>query len=72
MPQTYITRDGDVLDMIVYQQYGTTENGIVETVLAANVGLASNGPVLPAGISITLPDAATLQPTTTTGVSLWD
>ena len=52
----YLTKQNDVLDDVVYRYYGDTENGIVELVLGANEGLADLGPVLPAGVEITLPD----------------
>lgn len=69
----YLTRQNDVLDDVVFRYYGDTDRRIVETVLEANrgLGLADFGPLLPAGLLITLPDrnpeapAATLQ-------KLWD
>lgn len=70
MAQTYKTRDGDVLDDVVWNYYGTRAGLAVETVLNANNGLADIGAVLPAGILITLPDLPT--PAATTGVKLWD
>ena len=63
MAATYQTRTGDVLDDIVNRYYGRNDNGTVELVLEANRGLADNGPVLPAGLTITLPDAPTSEPT---------
>lgn len=50
----YLTRDGDRLDLICWQRYGHLRNS-VETVLAANPGIAALGPLLPAGISLRLP-----------------
>jgi len=52
---TYRSKQNDVLDDVVARYYGDTDNGIVETVLEANPGLADLGPVLPAGIDIELP-----------------
>ncbi|HHH1927419.1 TPA: tail protein X [Yersinia enterocolitica] len=49
--------------------YGYTE-GVFETVLAANPGLAELGAVLPHGTSVELPDVQT-SPVTET-VNLWD
>ena len=63
MAATYQTRTGDVLDDIVNRYYGRQDNGTVELVLEANRGLADNGPVLPAGLTINLPDAPTSEPT---------
>ena len=56
MPFEYITNDKDRLDIICYQHYGRLEGGIVETVLIANPGLSAKPYILPAGISITLPE----------------
>lgn len=69
MTATYQTKDGDVLDDVVNRYYGDTKNGIVEMVLEANSGLADLGPILPAGVSISLPD----RPVTATDslVRLW-
>ncbi len=70
MTQTYRTKDGDVLDDIVHRFYGDTSNGIVELVLEANRGLADHGPVLPAGLLVSLPE----RPVTATNslTRLWD
>ena len=62
MPATYQTKTGDMLDAIVWRYYGRQDNGLVETVLEANRGLADYGPELPAGVTITLPDAPTPTP----------
>ena len=52
---TYRTRDGELLDAICWSYYGQT-GGYVESVLAANPGLADIGPVCSAGLLIELPD----------------
>lgn len=70
MSQTYRTKDGDTVDYIAWKQYGTTDNRVVEKVLAANLGLSDVGPILPAGIVITLPDVEPEQKTAK--VKLWD
>lgn len=49
----YLTRDGDVVDRIVWDHY--EDLGQLDAVMTANPGLAARGPVLPAGIEITLP-----------------
>jgi phage tail protein X len=51
----YRTKDGDVLDMICQEHYANADQAL-GTVLAFNPGLSSYGPVLPAGILISLPD----------------
>jgi phage tail protein X len=55
MPQQYTTQANDMVDTIAYKTYGATA-GYTEAILAANPGLADEGPLLPAGITITLPD----------------
>ncbi|PTA87862.1 phage tail protein [Kosakonia sp. H7A] len=60
---------GDTLDVICARYYGRTE-GVVETVLAANPGLAELGAVLPYGTAIELPDTDTAPAAET--VNLWD
>lgn len=54
---TYTTKDGDVLDDVVFRHYGYTADA-VEAVLEANraLDLGSYGPQLPAGLVIELPD----------------
>lgn len=54
MTETYRTQDGDMVDEICWLYYGRTR-GTVERVLEANKGLADRGPILPAGVLITLP-----------------
>lgn len=67
----YITRQGDTVDAICWRHYGTERGGTTETVLEANRGIADHGPVLPSGLSITLP--AISQPAITeTTINLWD
>ncbi len=70
MATTYITREGDTVDLIAWKFYGSTANRVVETVLEANRGLADHGPTLPAGVSIVLPPLT--APATAQGVKLWD
>lgn len=52
---TYTTKDGDTVDYVCAKFYGSTGNGVVETVLLANPGLAEIGPELPGGTVITMP-----------------
>ena len=65
----YETRDGDVIDQICRAHYGPRP-GAVEAVLRANPGLATRGVVLPAGITIQLPDLP--DPDAIAVVRLWD
>lgn len=70
MTTIYNTREGDTVDFIAWKFYGSTANQVVESVLAANRGLADHGPVLPAGLAITLPEVT--EPAKSQGVRLWD
>lgn len=59
---TYNTRANDVLDHVVWRYYGRQDSGLVEDVLEANRGLADYGQELPAGLTITMPEAPAPQP----------
>lgn len=69
----YITKEGDMVDLICFRHYGHTV-GTTEKVLAANPGLAELGPVPPKGTEIVLPDlgAPEQQPPVQETVRLWD
>jgi len=64
---TYRTKDGDVADAIAKDHLGS--EALVVDLFAANPGLAALGPVLPAGIDVTLPDVA--PATSAPRVRLW-
>lgn len=70
MTTTYTTREADTVDLIAWRFYGSTANRVTEQVLEANPGLADHGPLLPAGLTITLPEIT--APAKTKGVKLWD
>ncbi len=71
MARTYSTRDGDVVDRIAYAHYGEQSPAILRAVFDVNPGLAARGPVLPAGVAITLPEVQ--RPASERkGVALWD
>lgn len=66
---SYRSKDGDTVDRIVWLHYGRQNDGLVETVLIANPGIADHGPVLPAGVLVALPE---VEDTSDTGsVRLW-
>ncbi|BCS94628.1 hypothetical protein DSLASN_02600 [Desulfoluna limicola] len=65
----YRSKDGDVVDEVAFHYYGTLI-GTVEAVLEANPGLADHGPVLSAGVLITLPKIQ--GPVAQEPVRLWD
>lgn len=65
----YVTRDGDVLDLICWRHYGRTA-GIVEKVLEANYGLAALGPIYPHSVTIFLPELP--APKVKKVINIWD
>lgn len=67
----YVTAQGDVLDRICFNRYGT-EQGTVELALAANPGLAARGAILPPGLTIILPPLPERQARRAQAVRLWD
>ena len=48
------THQHDTVDLLCWRHYGRTQ-GVVETVLLANPGLAEHGPVLPSGLLVEMP-----------------
>jgi phage tail protein X len=68
--QFYVSRDGDVVDQIVFNHYGNTANGQVETVLLVNSGLAALDGVLDTRVRIQLPDLT--DDATVEALQLWD
>lgn len=62
-----ITRDGDVLDDLVWQHYGRSD--VIAAVLEANPQLAQLPPVLEAGLVIELPEL--LLPVEEPVIRLW-
>jgi len=68
----YKTGQGEMLDAICAGFYGESVAQAVETVLAANPGLADLGPVLPQATPISLPVIAPSPANVLATVSLWD
>lgn len=66
----YMTSEGDTADYIAWKHYGTQDGRVVEQLVDANPGLADMGPVLPAGVLVSLPEIE-LQ-TEAQAVRLWD
>lgn len=62
----YRTVAGDRIDLICWRHYGSLDGRVVETVLDANKGLASDA-ILPSGVVVILPD---ITPETSEA-SLW-
>jgi len=69
---TYVTGQNEMLDAICAGFYGANVAQAVETVLAANLGLADLAPVLPPQTMITLPYIAPAPAQTLATISLWD
>lgn len=70
--QTRKTQAGDVLDGLIYAVFGYCNDGALAAVYALNQNLADYGPVLPAGLTINLPDSIQTSTPNTGTVSLWD
>lgn len=68
MSVVYRTKQGDVLDAVVFKYY-EGQAGALEQVLEANRGLAKYGTVLPAGLAVVLPDLP--KPSPKESVTLW-
>lgn len=66
---TVISQKGDTVDAICQRYYGHTAS-VTEAVYEANRGLAEKGLLLPAGISITLPEVK--PETQESTINLWD
>ncbi|MDA3922770.1 MAG: tail protein X [Salinisphaera sp.] len=66
---SYNTREGDTVDLLAWRYYQSTDNRIVERLLVANPGLADYGPILPAGVTVALPELDV--PATQEGITLW-
>lgn len=69
MARTYRTKEGDTIDWICWRAYGRITPGLVEKTLEQNPGLADQGPLIKAGLLITLPDIQ--QPAPGRRVRLW-
>lgn len=67
---TYTTVDGDAVDQIAFNFYGT-HAGTAEAVLEFNPGLAALLPVLPAGVTVRMP-AITAAVEPIPQIFLWD
>ncbi|MDO5631150.1 MAG: tail protein X [Paracoccus sp. (in: a-proteobacteria)] len=58
----YTTTGPEMIDDIAWRHYGY-RRGTAEAVLTANPGLSTHGPLLPPGLSITLPDLPAITAT---------
>lgn len=69
--QPYTTKQNDMLDLIAYRHYGF-HAGTVEAILEANRDLSAMPCVLPAGLTIMLPDLPTAAERNPAPMRLWD
>lgn len=53
MNETYITQEGDTVDLIAFNRFG--RHGMEAQIWDANPGLAALGPILPTGMSVIIP-----------------
>ncbi|WP_394179592.1 tail protein X [Marinomonas posidonica] len=67
---TIRSRDGDTISNILWMSLGRNDDEAEEALFELNPGLEAHGPVLPAGIVITLPIMAEKAPDSV--VNLWD
>lgn len=68
--RTYVTQQDDMVDAIAKRAYGDEHGGAAEAILEANPGLADHGPLLPANLTINLPDLPRPRPRIAS-VDLW-
>lgn len=70
-----VSRDGIMLDALIFEVLGFDNAGVVEATLALNPGLAdtlaASGHILPLGTVVTLPDQGAIAPADKT-IKLWD
>lgn len=69
--RTYVTGQDDMVDAFARLHYGSEHGGTTEAILAANPGLAAQGPKLPAGLSLNIPDLPAPGPNQLATVDLW-
>lgn len=60
-----------MLDLVVWRTTGRI-SGALEKTLDANRALATMPPVLPPGVTVTIPDDALTQPAVRAPFQLWD
>ena len=63
------TQHGETLDQLCWRALGSTDP--VDAVYSANPGLAEHGPILPAGLTVTLPETASTPSPLRETITLW-
>lgn len=71
MATTATSQDKETVSALCWRVLGTSAGGVLEQTLDLNPDLAAMGPLLPAGVTVTLPAVATNQPATLDVVQLW-
>lgn len=66
-----VKRDGMRLDQVARETLGTWTDGIVETIVGLNPGLADLPAILPVGTRIVLPPRPTTAPARRTVARIW-
>ncbi|MBS7703334.1 tail protein X [Chelatococcus asaccharovorans] len=69
MAEIYVTKPGDMVDLICHRRFGHTRDRVVEKTLELNRGLAGLNHPLPAGVTIALPE---IKPSPVRRVRLYD
>ena len=69
MAINYRSKEGETVDEIAHRYYGSVDGDTLQSVYDSNPGLIEQGPELPAGALLELPD---ITPTTDQPVRLWD
>ena len=62
---------GDSVNLLLYRQLGRSDDAAEEALWRLNPELAEQGAVLPAGVSVLVPELDT-QPVASRPVSAWD
>ncbi|MFJ4197021.1 tail protein X [Pseudomonas sp. NPDC089534] len=62
---------GDSVNLLLYREAGRSDDQAEEALWALNPTLAEQGPVLPAGVWVTLPELDT-KPAAVKPVTAWD
>lgn len=66
-----VAGEGITLDLLLWRRWGDAGASLLSAALDLNRGLASLGPVLPAGTAVVLPEAPTKTATVTVAVDLF-
>ncbi|QJI33550.1 tail protein X [Pseudomonas sp. ADAK13] len=62
---------GDSVNLLLYRELGRCDDAAEETLWRQNPSLAEYGPVLPAGVWVSVPELES-RPTAVRPVSAWD